>query len=59
MLISAFVTPVWLNMLYGTDYITLLIARIPQILIMTAIELTAVPLIIKTLDKTVLIKSHT
>ena len=59
MLLSAFITPVWLHMLYGTDYIALLIGRIPQILIMTAIEMTVIPLMMKALDKTLPAKANT
>ena len=59
MLLSAFITPVWLHMLYGTDYIALLIGRIPQILIMTAIEMTVIPFMMKALDKTLPAKANT
>ena len=48
--ISAFVTPLWLSMLYGTSYGTFFITRIPQIAIMTAIQLIFIPVMIKVID---------
>lgn len=51
LIISTFVTPIWLNMLYGTDYPTLLITRIPQILIMTAVKIILIPVSFKALER--------
>lgn len=51
LVISAFVTPLWLNLMYGMDYVLLLGARIPQLAIMLSIELILIPLMLKTLDK--------
>lgn len=48
---SAFVTPIWLHLLYDYPYFPTVIARIPQILIMTAIELIVIPIMLKALDK--------
>ena len=48
---ATFVTPIWLNDLYGTPYFTLLQTRIPQILIMIAIELIVIPIMLKAIDK--------
>lgn len=50
--ISGLITPLWLTILYGgIDYFTLLIARIPQILVMIAIEMVIIPVILKTVKK--------
>lgn len=51
LVIGLFVTPLWLNMLYGTPYTTLLVVRIPQICIMTAIKIIATPAIFKLLER--------
>ena len=51
LIISAFVTPLWLYFLYGMNYTTLLAARIPQILIMLTIELVLIPVMLKTMDR--------
>ncbi len=51
LIISAFVTPLWLYFLYGMNYATLLLTRIPQILIMLAIELIVIPVMLKTMDR--------
>ena len=48
--ISAFITPLWLNMLYGTSYGTFFITRIPQIAIMTAVQLIFIPVMVKIID---------
>lgn len=50
LVLSLFVTPIWLNMLYGTPYTTLLLVRIPQICIMTAIKIIVTPAVFKLLD---------
>ena len=44
--ISAFVTPCWLHLLYGMNYPTLLVSRIPQILIMFSGEMILLPLLL-------------
>ena len=51
LLISAFVTPLWLYFLYGMNYATLLVTRIPQIAIMFTIELIVIPIMLKTMDR--------
>ena len=51
LVVSTFVTPIWLNMLYGMDYLTNIYLRIPQILIMTAIEMIVIPPMLKLLEK--------
>ena len=51
LIISAFVTPLWLYFLYGMNYTTLLAARIPQIFIMLTIELVLIPVMLKTMDR--------
>ena len=51
LIISAFVTPLWLHLLYGMDYVLLLWTRIPQLAIMVSAELIVIPLILKTLEK--------
>lgn len=50
LIISAFVTPLWLNILYKTSYMTFFVTRIPQIAVMTAIQLIFIPIMIKTID---------
>lgn len=49
--VSTFITPIWLNMLYGMNYLTNLYIRIPQILIMIAIEMIVIPPMLKLLEK--------
>ncbi len=51
LVISMFVTPIWLYFLIGIDYFVNLGARLPQIAIMTAVELITIPLILKSLEK--------
>ena len=52
MILSAFVTPLWLHILYGTPYSVFFVTRLPQIGVMTAIELLFIPLMIKMIDST-------
>ena len=47
LVLAAFVTPLWLNMLYGTSYFTFFVSRLPQIAVMTVVELVAVFAIVK------------
>ena len=49
-LISLFVTPIWLNMLYGTSYEVLLMSRLIQIAVMTVIHLIMVPVMLKSIN---------
>lgn len=51
LVISAFVTPLWLYFLYGMNYGTLLVTRIPQILIMLTLELVTIPLMLKAMER--------
>lgn len=51
LVISAFVTPLWLYFLYGMNYETLLVTRIPQIIIMLTVELIVIPIMLKTMDR--------
>ena len=51
LIISAFVTPLWLYFLYGMNYTTLLFTRIPQIAIMFTIEIIVIPVMLKTMDR--------
>lgn len=51
LIISTFVTPLWLSLLYNTPYISYLLVRIPQILIMTGVELVVIPVILNVLEK--------
>lgn len=51
LLFSMFVTPLWLNLLYGMDYSLLLATRIPQIAVMLAIQLITIPIILTSLDR--------
>lgn len=51
LIISMFVTPLWLYFLYGFNYYVTVGARMPQIAIMLAIELISIPFILKSLDK--------
>lgn len=50
-ILSAFVTPIWLCLLYGSPYTGFLVARIPQIAVMTAIELIVIPAMLNLLNK--------
>ncbi len=56
LLISAFVTPLWLNILYKTSYMTFFITRLPQIAVMTAIQLIFIPIMIKSIDSIGIVK---
>ncbi len=50
--ISGFITPLWLSILFTENsYLSLLIMRIPQILIMIAIEITIIPVVLKAANK--------
>ncbi len=49
--ISTFITPIWLYMLSGMNYLTNLYIRIPQILIMVSIEMIIIPATLKLLEK--------
>ena len=51
LIFSTFLTPLWLFFLYGANYQTLLVVRIPQILIMITIQIILIPVILKTMDK--------
>ncbi len=51
LIISTFVTPLWLSLLYNTPYIDNLFLRIPQILIMTGVELVVIPVILNALER--------
>lgn len=51
LIISMFVTPLWLYFLYGFNYFVTIAGRLPQIAIMLAAELVLIPLILKSLDK--------
>ncbi len=51
LIISTFVTPLWLSLLYNTPYINYLFVRIPQILIMTGVELVLIPIILNALER--------
>ncbi len=51
LIISAFVTPLWLSLLYNTPYIDYLLVRIPQILIMTGVELILIPVILNAIER--------
>ena len=59
LIISLFVTTLWLHLLYGTTYLTLLLARIPQILIMLAIKIAVPYPIFKALDRIPIFKLQT
>lgn len=50
-LISGLVTPLWLHLLYGMNYPTLLMARIPQLLIMFVSEVVVITIMLKALEK--------
>ena len=56
MVLSAFVTPLWLQILYGTPYSVFFVTRLPQIAVMTAIELLFIPLMLKTIESTGLLR---
>ena len=51
LIVSAFITPIWLNMLYGSSYQTFFVTRLPQIAIMTVIQTAAVPIILRVTDR--------
>ncbi len=51
LIISAFVTPLWLSLLYNTPYIDYLFVRIPQILILTGVELILIPVILNAVER--------
>lgn len=51
LIVSAFVTPLWLTMLYGSTYQVFFVTRLPQIAIMTVIQTAAVPIIISVSDR--------
>lgn len=51
LIVSTFITPIWLNKLYHIDYLTNLYLRIPQIAIMIVIEMIVIPPMLKLLEK--------
>lgn len=51
LIISMFVTPIWLYYLIGLNYYVNLGVRLPQIAIMVTAELIVIPLILKSLEK--------
>lgn len=51
LVISMWITPLWISILYGAPYGPLIISRLPQIAIMTVVEIVVTLLIIKVLDR--------
>ena len=51
LIVSFFITPIWLNILYHTPYTALLMARIPQIIIMTIVKIAILPPMFKIMDR--------
>ncbi len=40
----------WLSLLYGNTYVQVLVTRIPQVLILSAVEIVVIPILIKVAD---------
>ena len=47
MLLSLLLNTLWISVLYGTQYWPLLLTRLPQCMILTAVQLIVIPLILK------------
>ncbi len=51
LIISMFITPIWLYMLQGTDYWLLVFSRLPQICVMIIVKMVIIPPTLKITDK--------
>ena len=51
LIISLWITPVWISILYGSPYWPVVLSRIPQITIMLVVEIAVTMLILRTMGR--------
>ena len=51
LIISLWITPVWISILYGSPYWPVVLSRIPQITIMLVVEIAVTMLILRTMER--------